>query len=65
VDLGADFRLTPEGYRSWYGNDHVAPELQGEAVYGLTEFHRDRIRLARLVAGTGCNAATVQFALLR
>jgi N-acetyl-gamma-glutamyl-phosphate reductase len=63
VDLGADFRLTPEGYKSWYGNDHVAPELQAEAVYGLTEFYRDQIRNARLVAGTGCNAATVQFAL--
>ena len=63
VDLGADFRLTPEGYQSWYGNEHVAPELQPEAVYGLTEFYRDQIRDARLVAGTGCNAATVQFAL--
>ncbi|MBP1805997.1 N-acetyl-gamma-glutamyl-phosphate reductase [Rubellimicrobium aerolatum] len=63
VDLGADFRLTPEGYKSWYGADHVAPDLQEEAVYGLTEFYRDRIRTARLVAGTGCNAATVQFAL--
>ncbi|SHI67569.1 N-acetyl-gamma-glutamyl-phosphate reductase [Wenxinia saemankumensis] len=63
VDLGADFRLTPDGYRTWYGADHVAPELQGEAVYGLTEFNRDAIRGARLVAGTGCNAATVQFAL--
>ncbi len=63
VDLGADFRLTPEGYKSWYGADHVAPELQDEAVYGLTEFYRDDIRTARLVAGTGCNAATVQFAL--
>jgi N-acetyl-gamma-glutamyl-phosphate reductase len=63
VDLGADFRLTPEGYKSWYGADHVAPELQDEAVYGLTEFYRDAIRNARLVAGTGCNAATVQFAL--
>jgi N-acetyl-gamma-glutamyl-phosphate reductase len=63
VDLGADFRLTPEGYKSWYGADHVAPELQDEAVYGLTEFYRDAIAKARLVAGTGCNAATVQFAL--
>jgi N-acetyl-gamma-glutamyl-phosphate reductase len=38
-------------------------ELQAEAVYGLTEFYRDDIAKARLVAGTGCNAATVQFAL--
>ncbi len=63
VDLGADFRLTPEGYETWYGTRHIAPDLQAEAVYGLTEFYRDEIRTARLVAGTGCNAATVQFAL--
>lgn len=63
VDLGADFRLSPEGYAQWYGAPHAAPDLQEEAVYGLTEFYRDRIRGARLVAGTGCNAACVQFAL--
>ncbi|OUD08614.1 N-acetyl-gamma-glutamyl-phosphate reductase [Marivivens niveibacter] len=64
VDLGADFRLRdPKKYEFWYGAEHVAPELQKEAVYGLTEFYRDDIKNARLVAGTGCNAATVQFAL--
>ncbi|MCU9849682.1 N-acetyl-gamma-glutamyl-phosphate reductase [Defluviimonas sp. WL0024] len=64
VDLGADFRLRdPAAYEKWYGAPHVATELQKEAVYGLTEFYRDEIRSARLVAGTGCNAATVQFAL--
>ena len=63
VDLGADFRLSPEAYEQWYGQPHAAPELQPDAVYGLTEFHRDAIRGARLVAGTGCNAAAVQFAL--
>ncbi|MBW7921730.1 MAG: N-acetyl-gamma-glutamyl-phosphate reductase [Rubellimicrobium sp.] len=64
VDLGADFRLRdPDEYAKWYGAPHAAVELQGEAVYGLTEFYRDDIRRARLVAGTGCNAATVQFAL--
>lgn len=64
VDLGADFRLRdPEAYTKWYGAPHAAVELQGEAVYGLTEFYREDIRAARLVAGTGCNAATVQFAL--
>ncbi|MGY3437085.1 MULTISPECIES: N-acetyl-gamma-glutamyl-phosphate reductase [unclassified Marinovum] len=64
VDLSADFRLRdPEAYKKWYGNDHAAIEMQGEAVYGLTEFYRDEIRGARLVAGTGCNAATGQFAL--
>ncbi len=64
VDLGADFRLRDAvAYEKWYGAPHVAMELQAEAVYGLTEFYRDDIAMARLVAGTGCNAATVQFAL--
>ncbi len=64
VDLGADFRLRDAAaYEKWYGAPHVAMELQAEAVYGLTEFYRDDIAKARLVAGTGCNAATVQFAL--
>ena len=64
VDLSADFRLRdPAAYKKWYGNTHAAPELQKEAVYGLTEFYRDEIRAARLVAGTGCNAAAGLFAL--
>ena len=64
VDLSADFRLRdPDAYRKWYGKPHEAPDLQREAVYGLTEFYRDAIRSARLVACTGCNAATGQFAL--
>ncbi|ABN76702.1 N-acetyl-gamma-glutamyl-phosphate reductase [Cereibacter sphaeroides] len=64
VDLSADFRLRdPAAYETWYGKPHAAPELQKEAVYGLTEFYRDEIRGARLVAGTGCNAATGQYAI--
>ncbi len=65
VDLSADFRLRdPEAYEKWYGNPHSAVEMQKEAVYGLTEFYRDKIKSARLVAGTGCNAATGLFALM-
>ncbi|MFN2306671.1 MAG: N-acetyl-gamma-glutamyl-phosphate reductase [Paracoccaceae bacterium] len=64
VDLSADFRLRdPESYAKWYGNAHTATDLQKEAVYGLTEFYRSKIAAARLVAGTGCNAATGQFIL--
>jgi N-acetyl-gamma-glutamyl-phosphate reductase len=64
VDLSADFRLRdPAEYQKWYGQPHAAPDLQAEAVYGLTEFYREDIRKARLVAGTGCNAAAGQFAL--
>jgi N-acetyl-gamma-glutamyl-phosphate reductase len=65
VDLSADFRLRdPAVYAKWYGHEHLALDLQAEAVYGLTEFYRDEIRSARLVAGTGCNAATGNFAVL-
>jgi N-acetyl-gamma-glutamyl-phosphate reductase len=65
VDLSADFRLRdPTVYARWYGHEHRALDLQAEAVYGLTEFYRDEIRGARLVAGTGCNAATGIYAIL-
>ncbi|OYX41812.1 MAG: N-acetyl-gamma-glutamyl-phosphate reductase [Rhodobacterales bacterium 32-67-9] len=64
VDLSADFRLRdPAEYEKWYGKPHAATELQKTAVYGLTEFYRDEIRAARLCAGTGCNAATGQYAI--
>ena len=64
VDLSADFRLRdPADYEKWYGQPHAAVEMQKEAVYGLTEFYRDDIRAGRLIAGTGCNAATGQYAL--
>ncbi len=65
VDLSADFRLEdPEVYAKWYGHEHLALDLQPEAVYGLTEFYRERIRATRLCAGTGCNAATGMYGVL-
>ncbi|HKD27639.1 MAG TPA: N-acetyl-gamma-glutamyl-phosphate reductase, partial [Xanthobacteraceae bacterium] len=55
VDLSADFRLAdPSAYARWYGEEHHAPELQKEAVYGLVEVHRERIRKSRLIANPGC-----------
>ncbi len=55
VDLSADFRLADvDTYAKWYGHAHHAPELQKEAVYGLTEHARDSVRKARLVANPGC-----------
>ena len=53
VDLSADFRLDRERYERWY-QAHAAPELLDEAVYGLTETHREEIRGAELVAAPGC-----------
>ena len=64
IDLSADFRLqNADDYKRWYGNAHQALEVQDEAVYGLTEFYRQEISGARVVAGTGCNAATGQYIL--
>ena len=51
VDISADFRLKrADEYEEWYGVEHQKPSLLEEAVYGLTELHRDEIRQARLVA---------------
>lgn len=46
-----------------YGGEHKAPELQKEAVYGLTELHREEVRSARLVANPGCYPTSVQLPL--
>jgi N-acetyl-gamma-glutamyl-phosphate reductase len=65
LDMSADFRLRDnEAYAQWYGHAHLAPELQGEAVYGLTEFYRDKIVGARLVACPGCYPTAALLALV-
>jgi N-acetyl-gamma-glutamyl-phosphate reductase len=54
VDLSADFRLASlDTYQKWYG-EHPCPGLLGQAVYGLTELHRERIAGAGIVANPGC-----------
>ena len=48
IDMSADFRLRdPKLYAEWYANEHSAPELIKEAVYGLTEHYRDADQSAR------------------
>jgi len=65
IDLSADFRLADTAaYARWYGHEHLAPELQRDAVYGLTEMHRDRIRQARLVANPGCYTTCSELPLI-
>src|SRR5271167_4400423 len=65
VDLSADFRLADAAaYARWYGDAHHAPELQGEAVYGLVEIYRERIKAARLVANPGCYTTCAQLPLV-
>jgi N-acetyl-gamma-glutamyl-phosphate reductase len=65
IDLSGDLRLgTAEAYRAWYGQDHPAPSLLGQAAYGLPEVYGDRIRGARLVANPGCYATSVLLPLV-
>jgi N-acetyl-gamma-glutamyl-phosphate reductase len=65
LDMSADFRLRDKAaYAQWYGHDHRALELQGEAVYGLTELYRQEITTARLVACPGCYPTAVLLALV-
>jgi N-acetyl-gamma-glutamyl-phosphate reductase len=65
IDMSADFRLRDSKlYAEWYANEHSAPDLVKEAVYGLTEHYRDQIKNARLVACPGCYPTAVLLALL-
>ncbi|MFH1139376.1 MAG: N-acetyl-gamma-glutamyl-phosphate reductase [Pseudomonadota bacterium] len=59
VDLSADFRFfDPDVYSGWY-EAHQAPDLLREAVYGLPELHREKIKTARLVGNPGCYPTSV------
>jgi N-acetyl-gamma-glutamyl-phosphate reductase len=65
VDLSADFRLADvAAYARWYGHEHHAPELQGQAVYGLVEVYRREIKRAHLVANPGCYTTCAQLPLV-
>jgi N-acetyl-gamma-glutamyl-phosphate reductase len=65
VDLAADFRLKdPKLWEQWYKMPHASPELLAEAVYGLPEVNRERLRGARLVANPGCYATAIQLGFL-
>ena len=65
VDLSADFRIrAATEWERWYKVKHAARELLAEAVYGLPEVHRAKIKGARLVANPGCYPTAVQLGLL-
>lgn len=64
VDLSGAFRLrTVENYAAWYGAAHTQPGLLAEAVYGLPEFCRERIRAARLLSNPGCYPTAANLAI--
>jgi N-acetyl-gamma-glutamyl-phosphate reductase len=65
IDIAADFRIRDVAlWEQWYGRKHACPELVAEAVYGLPEMNRERIREARVVANPGCYPTAVQLGLL-
>ena len=55
IDLSADFRIKDVSvYEEWYGIKHASPQFIDEAVYGLCEINRDKVKNARLIANPGC-----------
>jgi N-acetyl-gamma-glutamyl-phosphate reductase len=55
IDLSAAFRIPdPNVYEKWYRHPHTAQDILPQAVYGLSEWNRDAVRDARLVANPGC-----------
>lgn len=64
IDLSADFRLREAaGYPRFYHIDHPHPELLAQAVPGIPEFYRDRLRSAALISVPGCIATAAILAL--
>lgn len=65
IDLSGDFRLQDKAeWERWYKETHESPELIAQAVYGLPEVNRDRIRDAQLIAVPGCYPTAVQLGFL-
>jgi N-acetyl-gamma-glutamyl-phosphate reductase len=64
VDLAADFRLRNAAlYPEWYGEPHAAPDLLGEAAFGIPELFRENLKGAGLVAAAGCYVTAASLAL--
>ena len=64
VDLSGAFRLrTTSSYDRWYQMKHNRPDLLAEAVYGLPEYFREVIKLARLVSNPGCYPTAANLAI--
>lgn len=65
IDISADFRLQDRAlWEQWYNQQHACPELIEEAVYGLPELNRDKIKNAQLVACPGCFPTVIQLGLI-
>ena len=61
IDLAADFRLKDTAeFEKWYGMPHQCPDILAEAVYGLAEINREKIKTARVIGLAGCYPTSVQ-----
>jgi N-acetyl-gamma-glutamyl-phosphate reductase len=65
IDLSADFRLeNPADYKKWYDHDHSAIEAQKNAIYGLSEINRNKIKKSNLIACPGCYPTSILLPLI-
>jgi N-acetyl-gamma-glutamyl-phosphate reductase len=64
VDLSGAFRLkSPDRYKLWYKEDHTAPDLIAQAIYGLPEFNRDAVQKSTFISNPGCYPTAANLAL--
>ncbi|MGD1822424.1 MAG: N-acetyl-gamma-glutamyl-phosphate reductase [Pleomorphochaeta sp.] len=55
IDLGADFRLEdPKTYETWYGAQAAEENILNQAIYGLTDIYKDKVKDTKLIANPGC-----------
>lgn len=65
IDLAADFRLKdPVVWKQWYGMEHTCTDVLAEAVYGLPEINRAKVKTAKVVANPGCYPTAVTLGFL-
>ncbi len=65
IDISADFRIRDQAaWESWYGQAHGCPQMIDQAVYGLPEINREKIKTARLIANPGCYPTAIALGLL-
>ncbi len=65
IDISADFRFGDDEatYSAWYGKSYALPELHAQAIYGLPELNREKIRKTRIVGNPGCYPTSAELGL--
>jgi len=64
IDLAADFRLQDTSvFEKWYKLPHSCPDVLRDAVYGIPELYREKIKSAKVIGNPGCYPTTVLLGL--